>query len=53
MKDYNFSGGEKKYIGDLLNKFGMVECNLLPTQMGQNLKFIDPGGYWCPPAYSA
>jgi hypothetical protein len=29
---------QKKYIGELLNKFGMVECNLVSTPMEQNLK---------------
>lgn len=29
---------QKNYIGDLLNKFGMVECNPLSTWMEQNLK---------------
>ena len=28
---------QKKYIGDLLNKFGMAECNSLTTPMEQNL----------------
>eukprot|EP00253_Pinus_taeda_P023246 PITA_23246 len=28
---------EKKYIGDLLNRFGMTECNPLTTPMEQNL----------------
>eukprot|EP00253_Pinus_taeda_P029360 PITA_29360 len=29
---------EKKYIGDLLSRFGMTECNPLTTRMEQNLK---------------
>ena len=29
---------EKKYIGELLKKIGMVECNLVSTPMDQNLK---------------
>ena len=29
---------QKKYIGDLLNKFGMYKCNPLTTPMEQNLK---------------
>lgn len=29
---------QKKYIGELLNKFGMVDCNFLSTPMEQNLK---------------
>eukprot|EP00253_Pinus_taeda_P028590 PITA_28590 len=29
---------QKKYIGDLLNRFGMIECNPLTTPMEQNLK---------------
>eukprot|EP00253_Pinus_taeda_P022881 PITA_22881 len=29
---------QKKYIGDLLNRFGMTECNPLSTLMEQNLK---------------
>jgi hypothetical protein len=28
----------KKYIGELLNKFGMDECNHVSTLMEQNLK---------------
>ena len=27
---------QKKYIGDVLNMFGMVECNPVTTQMEQN-----------------
>eukprot|EP00253_Pinus_taeda_P028105 PITA_28105 len=29
---------QKKYIGDLLNRFGMTKCNPLTTPMEQNLK---------------
>ena len=29
---------QKKYVGDLLNMFGMVECNPLTTLMEQKLK---------------
>eukprot|EP00253_Pinus_taeda_P005644 PITA_05644 len=29
---------QKKYIGDLLNRFGMTECNPLTNPMEQNLK---------------
>ena len=35
---------QKKYIGDLLNKFGMVECNPLTTPMEQNLKLTSIEG---------
>eukprot|EP00253_Pinus_taeda_P008319 PITA_08319 len=34
----------QKYIGDLLNKFDMVECNLLTTPMEQNLKLTSTVG---------
>jgi hypothetical protein len=34
---YIFSS-QKKYNGELLNKFGMVECNHVSTPMKQNLK---------------
>ena len=34
----------KKYNGDLLNKFGMAECNPLTTPMEQNLKFTSTKG---------
>lgn len=29
---------QRKYIGELLNKFGMIDCNPLSTPMGKNLK---------------
>jgi hypothetical protein len=29
---------QKKYMGELLNKFGMADCNSLSTPMEQNLK---------------
>eukprot|EP00253_Pinus_taeda_P027478 PITA_27478 len=29
---------QKKYIGDLLNRFGMIECNPLTTPMEKNIK---------------
>ena len=35
---------QKKYIGDLLNKFGMDECNPLTTPMEQNLKLTSIEG---------
>jgi hypothetical protein len=35
---------QKKYIGELLNKFGMVECNLVSTPMEQNLKLTSKYG---------
>eukprot|EP00253_Pinus_taeda_P012520 PITA_12520 len=35
---------EKKYIGDLLNMFGMIECNPLTTPMEQNLKLTSIEG---------
>eukprot|EP00253_Pinus_taeda_P002087 PITA_02087 len=34
----------KKYIGDLLNRFGVVECNPLTTPMEQNLKLTSIEG---------
>eukprot|EP00253_Pinus_taeda_P005589 PITA_05589 len=34
----------KKYIGDLLNRFGMTECNPLCTPMEQNLKLTSIEG---------
>ena len=34
----------KKCIGDMLNKFGMVECNPLTTPMEQNLKLTPTKG---------
>ena len=30
---------QKKYMGELLNRFGMVDCNPISTPMEQNLKF--------------
>eukprot|EP00253_Pinus_taeda_P015684 PITA_15684 len=35
---------QKKYVGDLLNKFGMTECNPLSTPMEQNLKLTSIEG---------
>eukprot|EP00253_Pinus_taeda_P003661 PITA_03661 len=35
---------QKKYIGDLLNRFGMTECNPLSTPMEQNLKLTSIEG---------
>eukprot|EP00253_Pinus_taeda_P026476 PITA_26476 len=35
---------QKKYIKDLLNKFGMDECNPLTTPMEQNLKLTSTEG---------
>eukprot|EP00253_Pinus_taeda_P004073 PITA_04073 len=35
---------QKKYIGDLLNRFGMNECNPLNTPMEQNLKLTSIEG---------
>eukprot|EP00253_Pinus_taeda_P024278 PITA_24278 len=35
---------QKKYIGDLLNKVGMIECNPLTTPMEQNLKLTSIEG---------
>eukprot|EP00253_Pinus_taeda_P035569 PITA_35569 len=35
---------QKKYIGDLLNRFGMTECDPLTTQMEQNLKLTSIEG---------
>eukprot|EP00253_Pinus_taeda_P002259 PITA_02259 len=35
---------QKKYIGDLLNNFGMTECNALTTPMEQNLKLTSIEG---------
>eukprot|EP00253_Pinus_taeda_P028913 PITA_28913 len=35
---------QKKYIGDLLNRFGMTECNPFTTPMEQNLKLTSIEG---------
>eukprot|EP00253_Pinus_taeda_P034851 PITA_34851 len=35
---------QKKYIGDLLNRFGMTECNPLTTPVEQNLKLTSIEG---------
>ena len=35
---------QKKYIGDLLNKFGMDDCKPLGTPMEQNLKLTSVEG---------
>eukprot|EP00253_Pinus_taeda_P023750 PITA_23750 len=35
---------QKIYIGDLLNRFGMIECNPLTTPMEQNLKLTSIEG---------
>ena len=35
---------QKKYIGDLLNRFGMTECNPLSTPMEKNLKLTSIEG---------
>eukprot|EP00253_Pinus_taeda_P010235 PITA_10235 len=35
---------QKNYIGDLLNRFGMAECNPLTTPMEQNLKLTSMEG---------
>ena len=34
----------QKYIGELLNKFGMADCNPLSTPMEQNLKLTSKEG---------
>ena len=35
---------QKKNLGDLLNKFGVAECNLLTTPLEQNLKLTTTEG---------
>jgi hypothetical protein len=35
---------QKNHIGELLNKFGMVECNHVSTPMEHNLKLISKEG---------
>eukprot|EP00253_Pinus_taeda_P024603 PITA_24603 len=40
----SISLSQKKYIGDLLNRFGMTECNSLITPMEQNLKLTSIEG---------
>ena len=35
---------QKKYIGDLLSRFGITECNPLTTPMEQNLKLTSIEG---------
>ena len=35
---------QKKYIGDLLNRFGMDQCNPLTTPMEKNLKLTSIQG---------
>ena len=35
---------QKKYIGELLNKFGMAECNLFSTLMEHHLKLTSKEG---------
>ena len=35
---------QKKYIQDLLNRFGMTECNILTTPMEHNLKLTSIEG---------
>eukprot|EP00253_Pinus_taeda_P007861 PITA_07861 len=35
---------QKKYVGDLLNRFGMIECNPMTTPMEQNLKLTSIEG---------
>ncbi|TRC70569.1 hypothetical protein FEA31_00020, partial [Mannheimia haemolytica] len=35
---------QKKYIGDLMNRFGMTECNPFTTPMEKNLKLTSIEG---------
>ena len=35
---------QKKYVGELLNKFGMQDCNHVSTPMEQNLKLTSNEG---------
>ena len=35
---------QKKYVGELLNKFNMIDCNLVSTPMEQNLKLASKEG---------
>jgi hypothetical protein len=36
---------QNKYIGEMLKKFGMVDCNPLSTPMEKNLKLTSKEGY--------
>jgi hypothetical protein len=35
---------QKKYIGELLNKFGMANCNSISTPTDQNMKLTSKKG---------
>ena len=35
---------QRKYIGDLLSKFGMLDCNSVSTAMEQNQKLVSHEG---------